>query len=152
MRLLFSITIFFFIIFYTYVYAFELNKKKFYVNSNKLIQSKNPISSEFLGNVYARDEVAQYWGDRIKIKYSDNYQISYITISDNVKIKRLDEEITGNFAEYDIDQKKIRVIGNVILIKDKNILMGDELIVDLINSTSIIKSYDNNQVSVSVIK
>ena len=152
MRLLYSITIFFFIIFLTHANAFELNDKKFYIDSNKLIHTKNPISSEFLGNVYARNEAGQYWGDRIKIKYFDNYQISRITISDNVKIKRLNEEITGNFAEYDITQKKIRVIGNVILIKNKNTLKGDELIVDLINSTSIIKSYDNNQVSVSVIK
>ena len=128
----------------------EENNSYFNINSDKLIIRDNPLSSEFIGNVYARNDVNHFWGDKILIDYDDNKKIEIITIIGSVIIKRLNEEVTGDKAVYNLKSEKIKVNGNVIVIKDGNILNGNELIVDLINSTSIIKGDMNKQVSVKV--
>ena len=132
--------------------AFSEEENNFYfnINSDKLIIRDNPLSSEFIGNVYARNDVNHFWGDKILIDYDDNKKIKIITIIGNVKIKRYNEEVTGDKAVYNLKSEKIKVSGDVMVIKDGNILNGNELIVDLINSTSIIKGDMNKQVSVKV--
>ena len=128
----------------------EEDDSYFDISSDKLIIQDNPLSSEFIGNVYARNGVNYFWGDKILIDYDDNKKIKIITIIGNVKIKRYNEEVTGDKAVYNLKSEKIKVSGDVMVIKDGNILNGNELIVDLINSTSIIKSDMNKQVSVKV--
>ena len=128
----------------------EETNSYFDISSDKLIIQDYPLSSEFIGNVYARNDVNHFWGDKILIDYDDNKKIKIITIIGNVKIKRYNEEVTGDKAVYNLKSEKIKVSGDVMVIKDGNILNGNELIVDLINSTSIIKSDMNKQVSVKV--
>ena len=128
----------------------EEDDSYFDISSDKLIIQDNPLSSEFIGNVYARNGVNYFWGDKILIDYDDNKKIKIITIIGSVKIKRYNEEVTGDKAVYNLKSEKIKVNGDVMVIKDGNILNGNELIVDLINSTSIIKSDMNKQVSVKV--
>ena len=48
--------------------------------------------------------------------------------------------------------EKIKINGNVTVIKDGNIINGNELLVDLINSTSTIKGNVDKQVSAKVIE
>lgn len=67
-----------------------------------------------------------------------------LTYTENVKIIRNInnnyEEVIGDYAKYDLNKEEIKVIGNVELFKNGNILRGDEFTIDLINSTSIMKS------------
>ena len=128
----------------------EEDDSYFDISSDKLIIQDNPLSSEFIGNVYARNGVNYFWGDKILIDYDDNKKIKIITIIGSVKIKRYNEEVTGDKAVYNLKSEKIKVNGDVMVIKDGNILNGNELIVDLINSTSIINGNMNKQVSVKV--
>ena len=128
----------------------EKDDSYFDISSDKLIIQDNPLSSEFIGNVYARNGVNYFWGDKILIDYDDNKKIKIITIIGSVKIKRYNEEVTGDKAVYNLKSEKIKVNGDVMVIKNGNILNGNELIVDLINSTSIIKGDMNKQVSVKV--
>ena len=51
---------------------------------------------------------------------------------------------------YFVIGKKIYAKGNVILTQDENIMKGNELSVDLENSTSIMKSNENNRVTVKI--
>jgi lipopolysaccharide transport protein LptA len=122
------------------------------IESDELIIRENLLLSEFVGNVYAKNDVNHFWGDKIIINYSTNKKIELITIIGNVIIKRLGEKLTGDKAIYNLPLNKITVNGNVSIIRDKNMLNGDELIIDLITSTSIIKANKNKQVSAKVIK
>ena len=70
----------------------------------------------------------------------------------NVKIKRFNEEVVGDKAVYSLESEKIKINGNVTVIKDGNIINGNELLVDLINSTSTIKGNVDKQVSAKVIE
>ncbi len=136
----------------THVVADKLNAENIYINSEELIITSNPSVSEFIGMAHARNGENQFWGDKILVYFNDSNEIELISIIDNVKIRNNEEEITGDFAEYTLKLEEIKVTGNVVLIKDNSILTGDELIVDLLNSTSIIKSSNNNQVSAKIIK
>ena len=130
----------------------EINNSYFYINSDKLIIQDNLFMSEFIGNVYARNGVNHFWGDKILINYDNNKKIKIITIIGNVKIKRFNEEVVGDKAVYSLESEKIKINGNVTVIKDGNILNGNELLVDLINSTSTIKGNVDKQVSAKVIE
>ena len=136
----------------TNAYSGEKNNSYFHIDADKLIIKENPLISEFIGNTYARNDVYQFWGDRILIDYDINKKIKLITIIDNVKIIRPNEEIFGDKAIYDLKLEKIKISGNVSIIKEGNVLNGAKLTVDLINSTSIIEGNSDNQVSVKVIK
>jgi len=129
------------------------NKKNFInIESDQLINKQNPLISEFIGKVYANDSVNHFWGDKMIVEYDEDKKIKFIIIKDNVKIKRVNEEATGNFASYDPKKEVIEVLGDVIVIKDGNILYGEKLIIDLISSTSIITGNKNKQVSVKINK
>ena len=130
----------------------EINNSYFYINSDKLIIQDNLFMSEFFGNAYARNGINHFWGDKILINYDNNKKIKIITIIGNVKIKRFNEEVVGDKAVYSLESEKIKINGNVTVIKDGNILNGNELLVDLINSTSTIKGNVDEQVSAKVIE
>lgn len=129
----------------------EKNDSYFYIDANKLIIKKISSTSEFIGNVYATNGLHHFWGDKILINYDNSNKIKLITIINNVKIKRPSEEIFADEAIYNVKLEKIKISGNVLVIKDGNILNGDQLIVDLVNSTSIIEGSNEKQVSVKVV-
>ena len=117
-----------------------------------MIIKENPLISEFIGNAYARNSENHFWGNKILVNYDNDKKIKLITIIRSVKIVRPNEEIFGDKAIYDPKLEKIKISGNVSIIQDGNILSGSELIVDLINSTSIIVGNNGKQVSVKVAK
>ena len=86
------------------------------------------------------------------IEYDDNNKVKLITLKNSVKIKRINEEANGNFASYNPKTDTIEIIGDVIVLKDKNILYGEKLTIDLISSTSIITGNDDKQVSVKIVQ
>ena len=93
------------------------------------------------------------WNENCDGHFNDNdKKIKLITIIRSVKIVRPNEEIFGDKAIYDPKLEKIKISGNVSIIQNGNILNGSELIVDLINSTSIIVGNNGKQVSVKVAK
>ena len=136
----------------SYVFGSEKDDSFFYISSDKLVISENPLISKFIGNAYVRNGINDYWGDNIYIDYDDDKKIKEITIIGNVKIMRLDELVTGDKAIYNVKLEIINISGNVLVKKDSNTLNGDELFIDLTLSTSTMKSHKNNQVSAKVIK
>ena len=135
----------------SYSFGNEDSDTFFYIDSDVLIISKNLLTSEFIGNAYARNGPNHFWGDRILVNHGNDKKIKLITIIGNVKIKQINEEALGDKAVYTLESEKIKINGNVSVIKDNNIIKGNELIVDLINSTSIITGNENKQVSAKVI-
>ena len=128
----------------------EVNKTYINIDADRLITKQNPFKSEFIGNVYAHDEDNHFWGDKMIIYYDENKKIKLINLEENVRIKRINEEATGNFASYSPKKEIIEIIDDVVIYKDKNVLYGDKLTIDLITSTSIIMGTEDKQVSVKI--
>ena len=122
------------------------------IESDELIITENPLVSEFIGNVYAKNEENRLWGDTILVNYDNEKKIHLITAVGNVIIEREEERIEGDKAVYNLKSEKIIVSGDVSVFKDDNILNGSELTIDLITSISIIKGSNKKQVSAKVIE
>ena len=122
------------------------------IASDKLIITENPLVSEFIGNVYAKNEDNQIWGNTILVNYDNDKKINLITAVGNVIVERQEEKIIGDKAVYNLKSEKIIISGDVSVFRDGNILNGSELTMDLITSISIIKGSDKKQVSAKVIE
>ena len=144
----FYVLIFFF--FNNNAFSEETDKTYIYIDADQLITQQDPPKSEFIGNVYANDEDNHFWGDKMIIYYDENKKIELINLEVNVRIKRVNEEATGNFATYSPKKEIIEIIGDVVIYKDENVLYGDKLTIDLISSTSIIMGTKDKQVSVKI--
>ena len=122
--------------------------------SNQLNIEMNERKSIFTGDVYAHNEDLKVWSDKmiINLKLEKN-EIKEILASGNVKIIRLIEgsEIYGDNANYFIEEEIIIVTGNVAVKENGNKIMGNELIVDLKNSSSIMKGTDSNRVEAFIL-
>ena len=140
------------IFFNSYVLSAEENISYLEIESDELIITENPLVSKFIGNVYAKNEENQFWGDTILINYNNDKKINLITAVGNVIIEREEERIKGDKAIYNLKSEKIIISGDVSVFRDGNILNGNELTIDLMTSISIIKGSNKKQVSAKVIE
>jgi lipopolysaccharide transport protein LptA len=121
------------------------------IESEELVITNEPLTTTFVGNVYAFDEEIKLWSDKILVLYTEkDNKIDQIKAFGNTKLIRENQEIISEKMIYFVIDKKIYAEGNIILTQDQNVMKGDELNVDLIKSTSIIKSNENNKVTVKI--
>ena len=122
--------------------------------SNQLNIEINERKSIFTGDVYAHNKDLKVWSDEmiINLKLEKN-EIKEILASGNVKIIRLIEgsEIYGDNANYFIEEEIIIVTGNVAVKENGNKIMGSELVVDLKNSSSIMRGTNSNRVEAFIL-
>ena len=140
------------IFFNSYVLSAEENISYLEIESDELIITENPLVSKFIGNVYAKNEENQFWGDTILINYNNDKKINLITAVGNVIIEREEEKVMGDKAIYNLKSEKIIISGDVSVFRDGNILNGNELTIDLMTYISIIKGNNKKQVSAKVIE
>ena len=122
-----------------------------FIESKELIITNNPLTTTFIGDVHAFDEEIKLWSDKILIIYTEtDNQIDTIKSYGNTKLIRENQEILSDSMTYFVIDKKIYAVGNITLTQDGNVMKGNELTVDLVKSTSIMKSDNINKVSVKI--
>ena len=122
-----------------------------FIESEKLIITNEPLTTTFVGNVYAFNDEIKLWSDKILILYTGiENQIDQIKSFGNTKLVRENQEIISENITYFVIDKKIYAKGDITLTQDENIMKGNELSVDLVKSTSIMKSDLNNKVTVKI--
>ena len=72
--------------------------------------------------------------------------IEQINVTNEVKIRKLDITATSKAGIYYPSTDKINLFGNVEVLEKNNIVKCDELIVDINNSISIMKSNSSRRV------
>ena len=72
--------------------------------------------------------------------------IKELDASGNVKFIREGQIATGDNATYAVESDKIFIKGNVALQREDSIMLGDELTIDLITSSSKLISKKNKKV------
>ena len=121
------------------------------IESEELVITNEPLTTTFIGNVYAYDSEIKLWSDKILILYTEiDNQIDQIKCFGNAKLVRENQEITSENMTYFVIDKKIYAKGDITLTQDENVMKGNELSVDLVKSTSIMKSNQNNKVTVKI--
>ena len=121
------------------------------IESEELIITNKPLTTTFIGSVYAFDNEIELWSDKILILYTETEsQIDQIKCFGNSKLVRENQEIISENITYFAIDKKIYAKGDITLTQDENVMKGNELSVDLVKSTSIMKSSQNNKVTVKI--
>ena len=121
------------------------------IESEKLVITNEPLTTTFIGDVYAFDNEIKLWSDKILILYTETEsQIDQIKSFGNTRLVRENQEIISENITYFVIDKKIYANGNITLTQDENVMRGNELSVDLVKSTSIMKSSKNNKVTVKI--
>ena len=121
------------------------------IESEELVVTNEPLTTTFIGNVYAYDSEIKLWSDKILILYTEiDNQIDQIKCFGNAKLVRENQEITSENMTYFVIDKKIYAKGDITLTQDENVMKGNELSVDLVMSTSIMKSKVNQKVKVKI--
>ena len=121
------------------------------IESEELIITNEPLTTTFIGNVYAFDNEIKLWSDKILILYTETEsQIDQIKCFGNSKLVKENQEIISENITYFAIDKKIYAKGDITLTQDENVMKGNELSVDLVKSTSIMKSNQDNKVTVKI--
>ena len=121
------------------------------IESEELVITNEPLTTTFIGDVYAFDNEIKLWSDKILILYTETEsQIDQIKCFGNSKLVRENQEIISENITYFVIDKKIYAKGDIILTQDENVMKGNELSVDLVKSTSIMKSNQNSKVIVKI--
>ena len=79
-------------------------------------------------------------------KEKDFNSIKKLDASGNVKFIRENQIATGNNAVYFVENEKIFIKGNVTLQREDSIMLGDELSIDLKESSSKLTSKNDEKV------
>ena len=123
------------------------------ISSEKLNVNRDNNISVFTGNVYAEDDKIRLWSDKISIFYDKNKKgVNEIVAEKNIKIIVNGVTANGDFSSYRVDNDEILLEGNVIVMEGDNKIESDQLILDLINSTSIMTSKTNSRVTAQINK
>ena len=149
-----KITFFIMIILFLPFLTASANEGGITITSNKLNVEMNKRKSTFTGNVYAFNETLKVWSDEITINFKiEKDEIKEILANGNVKIIRLVEgsEIFGDTANYSLEEEVIIIKGNVVVIENGNQVRGNELVVDLKSSSSIMVGSDSNRVEALIV-
>ena len=121
------------------------------IESEELVITNEPLTTTFIGDVYAFDNEIKLWSDKILILYTETEsQIDQIKCFGNSKLVRENQEIISENITYFAIDKKIYAKGDITLTQDENVMKGNELSVDLVKSTSIMRSSQNNKVTVKI--
>ena len=149
-----KILIFIFITFLLTFFNASSENIKINIISDKLHVDMDERKSTFTGNVYAHNTDLKVWSDEMVVNLKlKKDEIRDIIASGNVKIVRLVEggEIYGDQANYSLENEIIIIKGNVIVKENSSQVNGNELIVDLKNSSSIMVGSDSNRVEAIII-
>tara|TARA_Y200000002_G_scaffold303839_1_gene259369 strand:+ start:680 stop:1135 length:456 start_codon:yes stop_codon:yes gene_type:complete len=141
-----------FVLFIFFIFTNYTNAKQIKVTSDKLEIIRAENISIFSGNVYALEDNLMIWSDTLILTSSeDEKTIEAIDALSNVKILRDELSINGDEANYDPIKDTLIVIGDVKVKQNDNIVLCDEIVIDLVNSSSIMKSDSAKRVEALII-
>ena len=139
-------SIFILLYFFSYCYSDEIK-----IISNKLSVDRDNRVSIFTGEVYAYEKNLEIWADEITLKFKkDEDKIQELLAVNKVKIVKQDITATGSRGIYYPLEEKLQLYDDVEVLENNNAVKCDELILDIKNSTSIMKSVSNNRVEATI--
>ena len=139
-------SIFILLYFFSYCYSDEIK-----IISNKFSIDRDNRVSIFTGEVYAYEKNLEIWADEITLKFKkDEDKIQELLAVNKVKIVKQDITATGSRGIYYPLEEKLQLYDDVEVLENNNSIKCDELILDIKNSTSIMKSVSNNRVEATI--
>ena len=110
-----------------------------------LQQDKKAI---FSGDVVATQGKIILKADTMTVFYNDSKDsknassVSKIEVEGSVHLSTPEESARGRKGIYDVDGKEIRLLGDITLTREKNVLKGESLVYNFITGKSSVKGAD----------
>ena len=143
--------IYIFIIFLLFL-KIQVSANEINIVSDRLEINDNTNESIFIGNVYADEDTFKIWSEKMIVKFDENRdQIDEIKSFNNVKIHHNDMITNSDQALYLPASQILKLTGNVHVTQGGNKIKCDELILDIKNSTSIMKGNSKNRLEATII-
>ena len=141
-----------FFLFFSYSESFS---ESYIKASNGITWDKNNMTYSAEGNVEFKNDEIKAYANKMKAFYNiknekEVFEIVYLNA--NVKIYYNDEIFNSNSAIYNKAKSLITLYGNVSIVSPNRFLSGDELIVDLENSTRTLKTVGKKSLAEVLIK
>ena len=128
------------------------NSKEINISSDELVIDRKNNISTFSGNVYAFEKNLEIWADQLTVKFDyENNEVEEIYAEQNVKIARENIIATGNTGFYYPVNNEIKMLNDVEVIENENFVRCDELVLDITNSISIMKSKSKSRVEAIIV-
>ena len=128
------------------------NSKEINISSDKLVIDRENNISIFSGNVYAFEKDLEIWADQLTLKFNyEKNEVEEIYAEQNVKIARENIIATGNTGFYYPANNEIKMLNDVEVIENENFVRCDELILDITNSISIMRSKTKSRVEAIIV-
>ena len=128
-------------------YSKEIN-----ISSDELVIDRKNNISIFSGNVYAFEKNLEIWADQLTLKFNyEKNEVEEIYAEQNVKIARENIIATGNTGFYYPANNEIKMLNDVEVIENENFVRCDELILDITNSISIMRSKTKSRVEAIIV-
>ena len=128
-------------------YSKEIN-----ISSDELVIDRKNNISIFSGNVYAFEKNLEIWADQLTLKFNyEKNEVEEIYAEQNVKIARENVIATGNTGFYYPANNEIKMLNDVEVIENENFVRCDELVLDISNSISIMKSNTKSRVEAIIV-
>ena len=123
------------------------------ISSEKLNVDRESNISVFSGNVYAEDNNIKLWSDKVSIFYDESKNGVYEIIAENA-VKIIVDGVTayGNYSKYLVNREELLLKGDVVVIEKDNKIKSDQLVLDLVNSSSIMTANTNSRVTAQINK
>ena len=128
------------------------NSKEINISSDELVIDRKNNISTFSGNVYAFEKNLEIWADQLTVKFDyEKNEVEEIYAEQNVKIARENIIATGNTGFYYPVNNEIKMLNDVEVIENENFVRCDELVLDITNSISIMKSRSKSRVEAIIV-
>ena len=128
------------------------NSKEINISSDELVIDRKNNISTFSGNVYAFEKNLEIWADQLTVKFDyEKNEVEEIYAEQNVKIARENIIATGNTGFYYPANNEIKMLNDVEVIENENFVRCDELILDITNSISIMRSKTKSRVEAIIV-
>ena len=133
--------------FLNFLITLNVNAKELKINSDKLEVDRDNKISIFTGNVHAYNQEIKIWSEILIVKFNDDEsEIKELNAENEVKIINQGITATGDKGIYFPNNDTLNMYGNVEVTDNNNYVKCDELLLDIKNSTSIMKSNSSNMI------
>ena len=124
------------------------------ITADNLEVNRDRKISIFTGNVYVLNQDLEIWSDKLVVVFDINKndnEIKELNAENNVKIVKQNITATGKSGVYYPKSDILNMFGNVEVFENNNLVKCDELLLDIENSTSIMKSGASKRVEAYLI-
>jgi lipopolysaccharide export system protein LptA len=119
------------------------------VSADKFVIEESSSSATFTGNVVVTRADLELRAETVVVHYGDGgvTDITDLVATGAVRLKTRSETATGERASFDPRRQILRLTGNVVLTNASGRLSGPELVVNLVEQTSVFSSSGSGRVT-----